>query len=215
MGDKYLRQLVIDELDFEPSVNAANIGAAVEKGVVTLTGHVSSYAEKVAAEHAVQRVKGVRGVAMELEVRYPNDKKTADDQIAQRALSIIAWDAQVPTGSVQVSVQHGWVTLTAAVEWFYQKKAAETAVRKLTGVIGVSNKIEVTPRVHVSDVKAKIIAALQRNADLEANAIRVAVEGGKVKIEGKVRAWYERDLIERAAWSAPGVREVEDNLKLD
>jgi osmotically-inducible protein OsmY len=109
------------------------------------------------------------------------------------------WDAQVPSGSVQVKVQQGWVTLSGAVGWFYQKSAAETAVRKLSGVIGVSNKIEVTSRVLVSDVKNKIMAALQRNADLEANAIRVAVEGGKVKIEGKVKAWYERDLIERAA----------------
>ncbi|MBV8763681.1 MAG: BON domain-containing protein [Hyphomicrobiales bacterium] len=214
MSDGYLRQLVLDELDFEPSVDAVNIGVAVEKGVVTLSGHVASYAEKTAAEQAAQRVKGVRGIAEEIEVRYAHDKKTADDQIVQRALSIISWDARIPSGSVHVVVQQGWVTLSGAVEWFYQKRAAEAAVRKLSGVVGVSNKIEVTPRVQASDVKTKIVAALERNADIEANAIKVAVEGGGVKLEGRVKAWYERNLAERAAWSVPGVRDVDDRLTL-
>jgi osmotically-inducible protein OsmY len=214
MTDRYLRQLVLDELDFEPSVDAVNIGVAVDKGVVTLSGHVASYAEKMAAEQAAQRVRGVRGIAEEIEVRYPHHKKTADDEIAQRALSIIGWDARIPSGSVQVVVQRGWVTLSGAVEWFYQKRAAEAAVRKLSGVVGVSNRIEVTPRVQACDVKIKIVAALERNADIEANAIKVAVEGGRVKLEGKVKAWYERNLAERAAWSVPGVRDVEDRLTL-
>jgi len=214
MTDKYLRQLVLDELDFEPSVDAANIGVAVEKGIVTLTGHVHSYAEKMAAERAVQRVKGVRGIAEEIQVRYPEEKRTADDQIAQRALSIMSWDAQLPSGAVKVKVEKGWVTLTGAVEWFYQKNAAAAAVRKLSGVVGVSNQIEVKPRIQTADVKQKILAALERNADVEANAVRIAVEGDTVKLEGKVKAWYERDLVERAAWSVPGVRSVEDHLTL-
>ena len=214
MTDKYLRQLVLDELDFEPSVDAANIGVAVENGVVTLSGHVHSYAEKMAAERAAQRVKGVRGIAEEIRVRYPEEKRTADDQIAQRALSIMSWDAQLPSGAVKVKVERGWVTLTGAVEWFYQKNAAAAAVRKLSGVVGVSNQIEVKPRVQMADVKQKILAALERNADVEANAIRIAVEGDTVKLEGKVKAWYERDLVERAAWSVPGVRSVEDHLTL-
>jgi len=212
MTDKYLRQLVLDELDFEPSVEAANIGVAVENGVVTLTGHVGSYAQKVAAERAVQRVKGVRGIAEEIEIRYPDAKKTADDQIAQRVINIIGWNAQVPSGAVKVKVQKGWVTLTGSVDWHYQKMAAEAAVRKLSGVVGVLNDIELKPRVQSSDVKQKILDALKRNADLEANAIRIEVQGDRVKLEGKVKAWYERNLIEHAAWSVPGVRAVEDRL---
>jgi osmotically-inducible protein OsmY len=130
------------------------------------------------------------------------------------ALSIMSWDAQLPSGAVKVKVEKGWITLTGSVEWFYQKNAAAAAVRKLSGVVGVSNQIEVKPRVQTADVKQKILAALERNADIEANAIRIAVEGDKVRLDGKVKAWYERNLVERAAWSVPGVRSVEDHLTL-
>lgn len=214
MADKYLRQLVIDELDFEPSVDAANIGVAVERGVVTLTGHVGSYAEKMAAERAVQRVKGVHGIAEEIQVRYPSDEKTADDQIAERAINIISWDAQIPKDAVMVKVQKGWVTLTGSLPWNYQKVAAQSAIRKLSGVVGVSNMIAVKPRVQTADVKKSIMDALERNADVEAGAIRVNVQGDKVTLEGKVKAWSERNLVEHAAWSVPGVRAVEDRLTL-
>jgi osmotically-inducible protein OsmY len=214
MTDKYLRQVVIDELDFEPSVDAANIGVAVENGVVTLSGHVGSYAEKMAAERAVQRVKGVHGIAEEIEVLYPSDKKMADDQIAERAINIISWDARIPKDAVMVKVQKGWVTLTGSVAWNYQKMAAGSAVRKLAGVVGVSNSIEVKPRVQTTDVKKSIVDALKRNADVEAGAIRINVDGGKVTLEGKVKAWYERNLVEHAAWSVPGVRTVEDHLTI-
>jgi osmotically-inducible protein OsmY len=214
MSDKYLRQIVLEELDFEPSVDAANIGVAVENGIVTLTGHVSSYAEKMAAERAAQRVKGVHGIAEEIEVRYAADKKTADDQIAERAVNIIGWDTQIPNNAVMVKVQKGWVTLTGAVDWNFQKMAAESAIRKLSGVVGVSNQISVKPRLQTTDVKQKIVDALKRNADVEADSIKVSVQGDKVKLEGKVKAWYERNLIEHAAWSVPGVRAVEDHLTL-
>jgi len=214
MTDKYLRQMILEELDFEPSVDAANIAVTVENGIVTLAGHVVSYAEKMAAERAVQRVRGVRGIAEEIEVRYPADKKTADDQIAERALSIIAWDTQIPNGAVMVKIQKGWVTLTGTVDWNYQKTAAEAAIRKLSGVVGVSNQISVRPRLQTTDVKQKIIDALKRNADVEADSIKVSVDGDKVRLEGKIKAWYERNLIEHAAWSAPGVRAVEDHLTL-
>jgi osmotically-inducible protein OsmY len=212
MTDKILRQAIVDELDFEPSVDAANIGVAVDKGVVTLTGHVSSYAEKIAAERAVQRVRGVQAIAENIEVRYPGHKQTADDQIADRALSIMAWDAQIPKDAVKVKVEKGWVTLTGAVDWQFQRMAAESAVRKLSGVVGVSNLIEVKPRVAPRDVKQKILDALKRNAELEADAIRVDVINDKVVLEGKVKAWYERGIAEKAAWSAPGVKTVQDNL---
>jgi osmotically-inducible protein OsmY len=214
MADKYLRQLVVDELDFDPSVDAANIGVAVESGVVTLTGHVGSYAEKMSVERAVQRVKGVHGIAEEIEIRYPADKKTADDQIAERAINIIGWDARIPRDAVMVKVQNGWVTLTGTVDWYYQKMRAESAIRKLSGVVGVSNQIELKPRVQTTDVKSKILNALKRNADVEADAIRVIVQGDKVRLEGRVKAWYERNLVEHAAWSVPGVRTVEDRLTL-
>ena len=215
MDDKTLRQDIIDELDFDPAVHSANnIGVAVEKGVVTLTGHVSSFAEKIATERAVRRVTGVRALAEEIEIRYPSEKKTSDDQIAERALKVIAWDARVPADAVSVRVEKGWVTLDGSVPWYFQKKACESAVRKLTGVVGVSNFVKVTPRVQAADVKDKIVAALKRNAEVEADAIRITVKDDTVTIDGKVKAWYERDLVERAAWSAPGVASVVDRVKI-
>jgi osmotically-inducible protein OsmY len=187
---------------------------AVDKGIVTLTGHVGSYAEKMAAENAVKRVRGVHGLAEEIEVRYPDAKKTADDQIAQRAISIIAWDVQIPKDSVTVTVEKGWVTLTGTVDWHYQRVAAEADVRRLSGVIGVSNRIAIKPHAQAADVKNEILDALQRNAHLEANAISVDVHEGVVKLEGKINAGYERDLIIHAAWSVPGVLAVEEHLTL-
>jgi osmotically-inducible protein OsmY len=215
MDDRTLRQDIIDELDFDPSVHSSNsIGVAVENGVVTLTGHVASYAEKIAAEHAARRVAGVRALAEEIEVRYPSEKKTADDQIAERALKVIAWDARVPEDAVSVRVEKGWVTLEGSAPWYYQKNACEDAVRKLTGVAGVSNLIKVKPRVEAADIKDKIMAALKRNAEVEADTIRITVKDGTVTIEGKVKAWYERDLVEQAAWSAPGVASVIDRIRI-
>jgi osmotically-inducible protein OsmY len=212
MSDATLRQNVLDELEFDPTVNAMKIGVAVDNGVVTLTGHVGSYAEKIAAERVVQRVKGVRGVAQEIEVRYPGGKKDGDDEVAQRAAKIIDWDTTVPPGKVKVKVEKGWVTLSGEVEWQYQRMGAETAVRKLSGVLGVTNLVAVRPHIDAINVKHRIEDALKRNAELEADGIRVAVTGGKVTLEGKVRAWRERDVAERAAWAAPGVVTVEDRL---
>ncbi|SFI05180.1 Osmotically-inducible protein OsmY, contains BON domain [Bosea sp. OK403] len=212
MTDKQLRLTIIDELDFEPSIEAAHIGVAVEDGVVTLTGHVQSYAEKIAAEKAVRRVKGVRAIAEEIEVRYPHDKKTSDTEIAQRALSIIAWDVTVPD-AVKVKVEKGWVQLSGTVDWQYQRRAAENAIRKLSGVVGVSNLIELKQRASANDVKKAIEDALKRNAELEASTIRVTVgNDNRVTLDGKVHAWYERGVAERAAWSAPGVKSVDDHL---
>ena len=214
MDDKTLRQFIIDELDFEPSIDAANIGVAVENGVVTLTGHVTNYAEKIAAERTVERVKGVKAIAQEIEVRFSNQPKRSDDEIAQRALDILKWSVQVPADNIQVKVEKGWVTLIGDVEWQYQKQAAESAVRQLSGILGVSNVIEIKPHVAASDVHRKIMDSLKRNAEVEADSIRVVVENGKVILEGKVKAWYERNLAERAAWSAPGVKAVEDRLSI-
>lgn len=214
MEDNVLRQFIIDELEFEPSIDAANIGVAVEKGVVTLSGHVASYAEKIAAERAVRRVKGVKAIAQEIQVRYPDQAKRSDDEIAQRALNILEWSVQVPADSLQIKVEKGWITLTGEVPWQYQRLAAESAVRKLSGIIGVTNLIEIKPQVEAFDVRQKITESLKRNAQVEADSIRVVVNNDKVTLEGNVKAWYERELAERAAWSAPGVKSVEDRLTL-
>jgi len=214
MPDIDLRQSVLEELDFDPSFDADGIGVAVENGVVTLTGHVRSYAAKLAVERAVQRVKGVHGIAEEIEIRYPADKRTADDQIAERALSSIKWNAQVPGDAVLVKVEKGWVRLSGTVDWQFQRIAAESAVRRLSGVAGISNMITIKPQVRPTDVKSKILDALKRNAQLEADAIRVSVDNDTVTLEGNVKAWYERGIAERAAWSAPGVSKVEDRISV-
>lgn len=214
MGDKLIRQDVIDELDFEPSIDAANIGVAVENGIVTLTGHVGTYAQRVAAEKAVRRVRGVRGVVEEMKVRLAGETPPRDEDLAQRAVQMLDWSATVPKKTVQVQVQDGWVTLTGRVEWQYQKEEAYRSIRRLAGVAGIINKIEVAPKASAPQVQSKIEAALKRNAELEANAIKVTVKDAKVTLEGKIHAWYERELAENAAWSAPGVRAVEDRLTL-
>ena len=215
MSELQLRQDILDELEFEPRVSAAHIGVAVENQVVTLTGHVSSYDEKLQAVQAVRRVKGVRAIAEELEVRFVNDKKTSDDEIAKRAVDILGWDTLVPGGSIQITIRDGWVTLTGDVDWYYQKTAAGDSVRKLSGVRGVINNIAIKPRVHAHDVKRKIEDALKRNAEVEAKAIRITVQdGNKVLLEGKVRNWNERYAVESAAWSTSGVNAVEDRLAI-
>ncbi|MGE4434993.1 BON domain-containing protein [Achromobacter sp.] len=212
MSDEALRERIRQALAFEPSIDELHIGVAVENGVVTLSGHVESYAQKLAAEHTVQRVKGVRGIAQEIEVRAASAKQLADDQIAARALSIIAWDCTVPDGKVQVTVQKGWVTLSGTVDWFYQRDAAERAVRKLSGVIGISNAIEVVPSARAGDIKRRIEEALLRSAQLESSRIQVSVQDNKVTLNGTVNSWIERGAAERAAWSAPGVVDVADRL---
>ncbi len=215
MNNLALRSRVTDELEFEPSINAAHIGVTVESGVVTLTGYVATFAEKMAAEDAARRVKGVRAVADEVVVRPPGHKQTADDEIARRALDILRWDAVVPAGAIEVTVAHGWITLGGQVEWQFQRRAAEEAVRKLSGVIGVSNGLTIAPTVHAADVKAKIEAALQRRAEIEARNITITVrDGGFVVLEGTVDNWDERQAVASAAWSAPGVRSVEDHLRV-
>lgn len=215
MNDKRLQQDIMDELDFEPSVDAAHIGVAVERGVVTLSGHVGSYAEKLAAEKAIRRVKGVEALAGKIEVRFPDDKKTADDEIARRVLNILRWSAVLPDGAVTVQVQHGWIHLGGQVEWQYQRAAAEAEVRRLSGAKGVVNAITIRPRLTGNDIKRRIEDALRRNAEIEADNIRVSVQGKSgVALDGVVHDWREREVAENAAWSAPGVTDVEDRLRI-
>jgi osmotically-inducible protein OsmY len=212
MNDIHLRQNILDELEFEPSIDAADIGVTADNGIVTLTGHVRTYAEKEAAERVVRRVKGVRGIAAEIEVRLFGPKETDDDDIARRAVRMLDWNVSVPKDSVQVRVLKGWVTLRGEVEWQYQKNAAYDAVRALGGVVGVSNMVELAPRLSAVDVKKRIEEAFQRDAEVEAEAIRIDVQGRKVTLSGKVKTWSERRAAERAAWSAPGISTLEDHL---
>jgi len=214
MSDLSLRKAIMEELEFQPQIDAASIGVAVENGVVTLTGHVSSYEQKVCAEHAVKGIKGVRAVAEEIQVRLHKGAGTADDTIASRALSIINWSADVPATAVKVIVQNGWITLEGQVDWQYQKETVEKAVRKLSGVLGVDNRLTLSPRVDIVDIRKRIEDALKRNAEVDAKDIHVRVDGDVVRLDGKVHLWRERKLVERAAWSVPGVTRVEDHLLL-
>jgi osmotically-inducible protein OsmY len=215
MNDMKLKKAVEEELEWEPSIDAEHIGVAAEDGVVTLSGHVGNYAQKFAAEAATRRVKGVRAIAEEIEVRFPEDRKLADDQIAKRALDVISWDSTIPKDAFQVKVQHGVVTLTGEADWHFQRDDAESAVRKLSGVKGLINEIKIKPKVQAIDIKNRIETALKRNAEVEADAIKVTVQNGRVTLNGKVKAWYERDLAERTAWSAPGVMSVEDRISIN
>lgn len=215
MDDKLLRKNILAELEWEPSLNAASVGIAVEDGIVTLTGHVQSYAEKLKAEQVVKRVRGVRAIAEEIEVRPVHAHTHADDEIAKRALNILNWDVMVPAEGLQVKVQQGWLTLSGAADWQYQRTAAEDDVRKLSGVLGVTNLITITPRAQGDDIKERIEDALKRNALIEARNITIDVRNGNVTLEGKVHGWHEREVLETAVWAAPGVKSVDDRVTVE
>jgi hyperosmotically inducible protein len=215
MTDSQLRQNVIAELEFDPSFSGEHIGVGVDKGVVTLGGHVNSYAEKLAAIAAARRVKGVHAIAENIEVHCAYEKQTADDQIARRARDILQWDVIVPPDAVDVVVHDGWVTLNGIVNWYFEKAAAEDDISKLSGVRGIANMIAIKPQVDSADVKGKIDSALKRHAQIDAAAISVSVENGnEVVLAGSVDTWSDRRAVEDAAWSAPGVASVVDRLTL-
>jgi len=212
MTDLELRRAILDELEFQPHIDAAAIGVAIENGVVSLTGHVKTYAEKDAAERAVKRVKGVKAVAEEIQVRVPGELEVGDEIIASRCLDVIRWNTDTVADRLQVEVQQGWVTLEGEVDWQYQKEAVRDAVRKLTGVVGVNNMLIVRPKVSVEDIKMRIETALARNSELDSNKIRVTVDDKTVKLEGHVRHWRERRACEHIAWAVPGVSHVENHI---
>ena len=214
MNDLTLKDLVEEELEWEPSLDASNIGVGVKDGVVRLMGYVGSYSQKMAAERAAQRVKGVRAVAEDLEVRFADRVTSNDDEIALRAANVIDWDSSIPKCAVKAKVENGYVTLSGQVDWRYQANRARDHVAGLSGVKGVTNTITVKPHLAVSDVKQRIEKALTRSAELEAKAIKVAVADGKVILEGKVDSWHDRDVARQAAWAAPGVKDVEDHLQI-
>jgi osmotically-inducible protein OsmY len=215
MTDRELQQDVLRELEWEPSINAAQVGVSVKNGVVTLTGHVESYAEKYAAETAAKRVLGVRAVANEIDVKLADMNMRTDEDIAMDAVNALKKHTLVPDDKIKATVSNGWITLEGEVGWQFEKEAAENAVRYLTGVKGVINEIRVKPRVSPSDIKSKIEEALKRSAELDAQRITVEVEGGKVTLRGKVRSWAERDEAAREAWSAPGVWSVDNQIVVE
>jgi osmotically-inducible protein OsmY len=212
--DAQIKKDIQDELDWDPAVRATNIGVIVKEGVVTLTGHLNSFAEKLAAELAAQRVDGVKAVAIEMDVQLHADHTRGDTDIAAAANHALQWNVSVPKGKVLLTVEGGWVTLNGCVDWEYQRKAAEHAVENLTGVVGVTNLISIQPHASPVDIRKGIEGALTRHAAREARHLQVLVDGSRVTLKGKVHSWAERQAAQGAAWSAPGVSAVFNELVL-
>jgi osmotically-inducible protein OsmY len=203
---------VKDELQWDPNLDATDIAVSVKKGVVTLAGFVKNYADKYEAESAAKRVAGVLGIANDIEVRMPSVDERPDPEIARDAVAAIKSQLPISSENIKVIVKDGWVTLEGPVEWQYQRNTAEAAVRRIKGVRGVSNLIQLKPRVQPSAIKRKIQDAFKRSAEIDANRITVEANGGEVVLKGTVRSWIEREEAERAAWAAPGVTKVEDRI---
>ena len=209
--DRQLQEAVLAEFLWEPSVNAAHVGVTADNGVITLSGHVSTYLEKRAAEKAAARVRGVKAVALEIEVQLPVETERSDAAIAHAALDRIAWEVSVPADAVMVEVEDGWVTLTGQVEWHYQKDAAENVVRGLRGVVGVSNLTSVKAHPNVVNIGHDIGAALHRSW-FDPATIDVSAVGGKVTLRGTVHTPGDKWKAATTAWGSPGTTDVENDL---
>jgi osmotically-inducible protein OsmY len=212
--DAQLKKDVQAELEWDPSINAAHVGVAVQEGVVTLSGHLGSFAEKVAVERAAKRVAGVRGVAVELDVKLEPHHHVSDAEIAAAVQTAFKWHALIPEDRIHFTVEKGWVTLTGMVDWEHQRHNAEVAVRPLTGVLGVVNKIHLRAREAPNYVAHRIHEALARYADDEARHIEVLVDGGTATLRGTVNSWAEHAVVQNAAWLAPGIQRVFNDLKV-
>jgi osmotically-inducible protein OsmY len=214
MTDKEIQQAVLRELDYEPQVRSTEIGVAVKDGIITLSGNVESYTNRYHAERAAKRVAGVKAIANDLEVHLPSSSERTDEDIARAAVRALKGRNGVPRDRLKVTVSDGRITLEGDVDWQYQREAAAVAVRHLFGVRGVSNLITIKPHVSSTEIRTKIEAALRRAAALDAQRITVETEGSKVFLRGRVRAWAEREEAEHAAWRAPGVTQVENQITI-
>jgi osmotically-inducible protein OsmY len=213
-SDLQLKKVVLAELESEPGINLEDVGVSVRDGIVTLTGSVRSYAEKLVVARAAKRLGGVRGLAEDIAVKLPESSRRADSEIGAAAADAIKWTAMLPEDAVEITVRDGWLRLEGAVGGWRQKSAAEEAVRNLAGLKGVTNRVLIKPTAAPVDVTGAIKAAFERHALLDARQMRVQTNGGKVVLRGNVRSFIEREEAERAAWAAPGVTEVENRIVL-
>lgn len=210
--DDHLKNAVLAELIWEPTINSAHIGVTAANGTVTLTGTVDSYAQKQAAETATGRVKGVKAIAEEIDIKLPYEVKHSDADIAAAAVNRLAWDSSLPRDAVKVKAEKGWVTLTGEVEWHYQMEAAEREVRHLMGVIAVVNKITIKSRVDTANLQDDIQRALHRSIFFQPERVHVSANDGRIKLTGTVDSWTERQTAGSTAWAAQGATSVENNL---
>jgi len=213
-GDEQIQRDVLEELKWDARVQPNEVGVTVRDAVVTLTGYVDNYGKKWTAERTTHRVTGVRAVANDIEVRRPTAAERTDTDLADAATHALEWDAFVPLDKVDVTVSRGWLTLKGEVEWEYQRRSAERAARRLSGVRGVTNLVGVRPKAAPSpqEVRRDIEDALVRNAETDAGQVTVEVDGDRVILAGPVRSWTEKQEAERVAWSAPGVATVDNRI---
>jgi len=212
--DADLKRDIEAELAWDPAVRSTQIGVAVKDGVVSLTGHLETYAEKHAAERALRRVAGVKAIALELDVRLSPEHRRSDTDIATAAEQALKWSTLVPVDLIRITVDKGWIILQGEVEWDYQRRSVEKAIRPLMGVVGISNEITIKPRITPTNLQARIAEALKRQVDREVKHLDIKVDGGTVTLKGNVNSWHERDAAQGIAWSAPGVRAVINELRI-
>jgi len=213
--DLEIQKNVMEELKWEPFLNASEVGVAVKNGVVTLSGTVDSYAKKISAEKAAKRVMGVKAVAEDIEVKLVSGTKKNDTEVAETVLNTLKWHSAVEENKIKIKVENGWVTLEGEVEWEFQRNAAKTAIEGLTGVLGIFNNIKIKPTITATDIKQKINSAFHRSATIDSEKIMVNVMGSKVVLSGKVKSYAEKKEAENAAWFAPGITQVDNQIEID